>query len=184
MAGTEAGGPLWSGRLEGGLHPDVLTLTQSLDVDRRLLPYDVAASKAHVRMLGRQGIIPADEAVQIEDALGRISVEADAADEDIHSLIERQLVAELGDAGRRVHAGRSRNDQVATAFRLWCRAHAHRLQLAPRTLKFHLEPLALADSALDLRTLRQQFRILAPERLDPRHLRQQFRILATQGLEL
>jgi argininosuccinate lyase len=145
MAGTEAGGPLWSGRLEGGLHPDVLALTQSLDVDRRLLPYDVAASKAHVRMLGRQGIIPADEAAQIEDALGRISVEADAADEDIHSLIERQLVAELGDTGRRVHAGRSRNDQVATAFRLWCRAHAHRLQLATAELQGALLGVAERD---------------------------------------
>ena len=147
MAGTEAGGPLWSGRLEGGLHPDVLALTQSLDVDRRLLPYDVAASKAHVRMLGRQGIIPLEEAAQIEDALGRISVEDDAADEDIHSLIERQLVAQLGDTGRRVHAGRSRNDQVATAFRLWCRAHAHRLQLATAELQGALLGVAERDGA-------------------------------------
>ena len=127
MSGTEAGGPLWSGRLEGGLHLDVLALTQSLDIDQRLLPYDVAASQAHVRMLGRQGIIPVDDAAQIEAALARVVIDEGAADEDVHSLIERQLVAALGDTGRRVHAGRSRNDQVATAFRLWCRAHAHRL---------------------------------------------------------
>lgn len=135
MAGTEAGGPLWSGRLEGGLHPDVLALTQSLDIDQRLLPYDVAASQAHVRMLGRQGIIPAAEAAQIEDALGQVAIDDGATDEDVHSLIERQLVAMLGDTGRRVHAGRSRNDQVATAFRLWCRAHAYRLQLAVADLQ-------------------------------------------------
>ena len=145
MAGDEAGGPLWSGRLEGGLHPDVLALTQSLDVDRRLLPYDVAASKAHVRMLGRQGIIPAADADAIAAALDQVAIDDGAADEDVHSLIERQLVARLGDTGRRVHAGRSRNDQVATAFRLWCRAHAHRLQLAVADLQTALLEVARRD---------------------------------------
>ena len=145
MAGTKAGGPLWSGRLEGGLHPDVLALTQSLDIDQRLLPYDVAASQAHVRMLGRQGIIPAAEAAQIEDALGQVTIDDGATDEDVHSLIERQLVAMLGDTGRRVHAGRSRNDQVATAFRLWCRAHAYRLQLAVADLQQALLGVAERD---------------------------------------
>ena len=145
MAGTEAGGPLWSGRLEGGLHPDVLALTQSLDIDQRLLPYDVAASQAHVRMLGRQGIIPAAEAAQIEDALGQVTIDDGATDEDVHSLIERQLVTMLGDTGRRVHAGRSRNDQVATAFRLWCRAHAYRLQLAVADLQQALLGVAERD---------------------------------------
>ena len=145
MAGTEAGGPLWSGRLEGGLHPDVLALTQSLDVDRRLLPYDVAASKAHVRMLGRQGIIPGDEAEAIAVALDAVAIDDGAADEDVHSLIERQLVTALGDTGRRVHAGRSRNDQVATAFRLWCRDHAHRLQLAVADLQAALLEVARRD---------------------------------------
>ncbi len=145
MAGTEAGGPLWSGRLEGGLHPDVLALTQSLDIDQRLLPYDVAASQAHVRMLGRQGIIPAAEAAQIEDALGQVAIDDGATDEDVHSLIERQLVAMLGDTGRRVHAGRSRNDQVATAFRLWCRTHAYRLQLAVADLQQALLDVAERD---------------------------------------
>lgn len=145
MSGTEAGGPLWSGRLEGGLHPDVLALTQSLDVDRRLLPYDVAASKAHVRMLGRQGIIPDADAEAIAAALDAVAVDDGASDEDVHSLIERQLVAALGDTGRRVHAGRSRNDQVATAFRLWCRAHAHRLQLAVADLQAALLEVAHRD---------------------------------------
>lgn len=142
MSGTEADGPLWAGRLEGGLHPDVLRLTQSLDVDRRLLPYDVAASRAHVRMLGRQGIIPADEAAAIAEALDRIAIDEDAADEDVHSLIERQLVAALGDTGRRVHAGRSRNDQVATAFRLWCRHHAWRVVQAVADLQAALLDLS------------------------------------------
>ena len=142
MTAHDAGAPLWSGRLEGGLHPDVLALTQSLDVDRRLLPYDVAASQAHVRMLGRQGIIPAADAEAIAAALDAVAIDEGATDEDVHSLIERQLVARLGDVGRRVHAGRSRNDQVATAFRLWCRAHAYRLQHAVADLQAALLDLA------------------------------------------
>ena len=145
MTAHDAGAPLWSGRLEGGLHPDVLALTQSLDVDQRLLPYDVAASQAHVRMLGRQGIIPAADAEAIAVALADVAIDEGAADEDVHSLIERQLVARLGDVGRRVHAGRSRNDQVATAFRLWCRAHAFRLQLAVADLQAALLELARRD---------------------------------------
>ncbi len=114
------GGPLWAGRLAGGLDPRVLAYSESLSVDRRLLPYDVRASKAHVRMLGRQGIIPADDAAAIAAALDQVALDEGATDEDVHSLIERQLVARLGETGKRVHAGRSRNDQVATAFRLWC----------------------------------------------------------------
>ncbi|MDX6630052.1 MAG: argininosuccinate lyase, partial [Gaiellales bacterium] len=120
-------GPLWSGRLAGGLDPRVLAYSQSLSVDARLLPYDVRASKAHVRMLGRQGIIPAADATAIEGALDQVELDEGATDEDIHSLIERQLVARLGETGKRVHAGRSRNDQVATAFRLYCRDAARAL---------------------------------------------------------
>ena len=145
MTAEEAGSPLWSGRLEGGLHPDVLALTQSLDVDRRLLPYDVAASQAHVRMLGRQGIIAAEDATAIVAALDDVALDDHASDEDVHSLIERQLVTRLGDVGRRVHAGRSRNDQVATAFRLWCRAHAHALARATADLQEALVGIGMRD---------------------------------------
>jgi argininosuccinate lyase len=72
-------------------------------------------------MLGRQGIIPVADAAAIDVALAAVVLDEGATDEDVHSLIERQLVARLGETGKRVHAGRSRNDQVATAFRLWCR---------------------------------------------------------------
>jgi argininosuccinate lyase len=142
--------PLWSGRLAGGLDPAVLDFSQSLPVDRRLLQYDVAASRAHVRMLGRQGIIPAEDAAAIDAALGEVAIEADASDEDVHSLIERQLVARLGDAGRRVHAARSRNDQVAVAFRLYCRAAARSLELAVAGLQAALVARARADGDLVL----------------------------------
>jgi argininosuccinate lyase len=108
---------LWSGRLPGGLDPDVRAFTASLAVDRRLLPYDLRATAAHVRMLAAQGILDAELAIRITAALEDVAVGADATDEDVHSAIER----ELGELGRWVHAGRSRNDQVQTAMRLWAK---------------------------------------------------------------
>ena len=106
---------LWSGRLPGGLDPEVKAFTASLAVDRRLLPYDLRATAAHVRMLAAQGILEPEQAIRICAALEDVEVGADATDEDVHSAIER----ELGELGRWVHAGRSRNDQVQTAMRLW-----------------------------------------------------------------
>jgi argininosuccinate lyase len=141
-------GPLWSGRLAGGLDPRVLAYSQSLSVDGRLLPYDVRASKAHVRMLGRQGIIPAADAAAIAAALDQVVLDEGATDEDVHSLIERQLVARLGETGKRVHAGRSRNDQVATAFRLYCRDAARELVGAVAGLQAVLVARARADGGL------------------------------------
>jgi len=108
-------GPLWAGRLAGGLHPAILDFTASLSIDRRLLPHDLRASTVHVRMLARQGLIEQAEADAIVAALDTVEVEPDATDEDVHSAIERLL----GQLGPRVHAGRSRNDQVQTAMRLW-----------------------------------------------------------------
>ena len=110
-------GPLWAGRLAGGLDPAILDFTASLAVDRRLLPYDLRASAVHVRMLARQGLIEPAEAEQICAALERVEIEPEATDEDVHSAIERLL----GELGPRVHAGRSRNDQVQTAMRLWAK---------------------------------------------------------------
>ncbi len=109
--------PLWSGRLAGGLDPAILDFTASLAIDRRLLPYDLRASAVHVRMLARQGLIEPAEADAIVAALASVEVEPDAGDEDVHSAIERLL----GELGPRVHAGRSRNDQVQTAMRLWAK---------------------------------------------------------------
>ena len=146
MGVTGGNDPLWAGRLAGGLDPAVLAFSASLDVDRRLLPFDVAASTAHVLMLARQGILSDDDAQAIIDALIAVVVEPDATDEDIHSLIERQLVAALGDTGRRVHAGRSRNDQVAVAFRLWCRAYADTLARAAADLQEALVDRAARDA--------------------------------------
>jgi argininosuccinate lyase len=109
--------PLWAGRLSGGLDPAILDFTASLAVDRRLLPFDLRASAVHVRMLARQSLIDQAEADAIVAALASVQVEPDARDEDVHSAIERLL----GELGPRVHAGRSRNDQVQTAMRLWAK---------------------------------------------------------------
>ncbi len=122
--------PLWSGRLGAGLDPVILDFTASLGVDRRLLPFDLRASAVHVRMLARQGLLEADLADRIVAALAQVELEPDAADEDVHSAIERLL----GELGPRVHAGRSRNDQVQTAMRLWVRDACARAAEAVRGL--------------------------------------------------
>ena len=123
-----AGGPLWSGRLAGGLDPVLLGFSRSLPVDRALFAHDVRASIAHVRMLGRQGLIEQADADALASALAGLEPPPDdAPDEDIHSYLERRLVEELGPLGRRVHAGRSRNDQVAVATRLWAKDACRRL---------------------------------------------------------
>ncbi len=118
--------PLWSGRLAGGLDPVIHDFTASLAVDRRLLAYDLQASAVHVRMLERQALIEPETAERIVAALGAVELEPDAADEDVHSAIERLL----GELGPRVHAGRSRNDQVQTAMRMWVKDACDRIAQA------------------------------------------------------
>jgi argininosuccinate lyase len=117
---------LWAGRLAEKPEAGAFAFQASIGVDARLAGDDIALSRAHAAMLGRQGIIPAETAAALDAELGRIAGELDAgtlvvdpAAEDIHSFIEGELTRRLGDAGRMVHAGRSRNDQVATDFRLY-----------------------------------------------------------------
>jgi argininosuccinate lyase len=136
-------GPLWAGRLAGGLDPAILDFTASLAVDRRLLAYDLRASAVHVRMLARQGLIEPAEAEQICTALEQVEIEPDAADEDVHSAIERLL----GELGPRVHAGRSRNDQVQTAMRLWAKDACDQARAAIGGLAGALLDRAEADGA-------------------------------------
>jgi argininosuccinate lyase len=114
----------------------LLAFSRSLPVDRALFPYDVAASRAHVAGLAAQGIIEPDEAKALDDALAAMRPPPeDAPDEDVHSYLERALVERLGPGGRRVHAGRSRNDQVATATRLWARDACRALALGVAELQ-------------------------------------------------
>jgi argininosuccinate lyase len=114
-------GRLWGGRFAGGPAEAFDRLNASLAVDRRLWPQDVAASRAHARMLGARGIIPREDAEAIVWALEQTEQELAAGDfvfapedEDIHTAIERRVTEIAGDAGRRLHTARSRNDQVIT----------------------------------------------------------------------
>jgi argininosuccinate lyase len=103
---------LWAGRVGTELAPEVWEFLHAQDAE--LLPYDCRATALHARRLAAAGILTADELAEVESALAQIET-VDPADEDVHSAIERQL----GELGRKIHAGRSRNDQVAAALRLY-----------------------------------------------------------------
>jgi argininosuccinate lyase len=119
---------LWSGRFEGGPSEQLLAYTVSLHYDRLLAQDDIAGSRAHVRGLHRGGIL--DDA-ELQSVLGALdTVERELAtedfvfapgDEDIHTAVERRVTELAGAAGAKLHTGRSRNDQVATDLRLWCK---------------------------------------------------------------
>ncbi len=118
----------WGGRFTGGTDSRVEQFTESITVDRRLYRHDIRASQAHARMLAEVGLLTAAEAEQICSALDAIGTEIELDQmefsislEDIHTHIERALIARLGDVGRKLHTGRSRNDQVVTDVKLWVR---------------------------------------------------------------
>jgi argininosuccinate lyase len=121
-------------RFEGALDPVAAALNASIGFDRRLLPHDVAGSIAHAEMLAAQGLISRDDAAAIASGLRKVEQRLasgelpwDTALEDVHMNVEARLIDEIGDAGRRLHTARSRNDQVATDLRLYARAAASRL---------------------------------------------------------
>jgi argininosuccinate lyase len=119
---------LWHGRFEGGPADALMAFTVSLPYDRRLAADDIAGSRAHVRGLARAGILDADEVAAVLAALDTVegelaggSFEFVASDEDIHTAVERRVTDIAGPAGAKLHTGRSRNDQVATDLRLFCK---------------------------------------------------------------
>ncbi|MBD5646578.1 MAG: argininosuccinate lyase [Desulfovibrio sp.] len=116
----------WGGRFSAGPAEAVAAYTDSQHYDRALWEQDIRASKAHARMLGRQGVITADEADCIIEGLDKVADEIRSgafewqpALEDVHMNIEARLTELIGDAGKKLHTGRSRNDQVALTFRLF-----------------------------------------------------------------
>jgi argininosuccinate lyase len=118
----------WSGRFKEPVDEQVKRFTASVAFDRRLAKYDIEGSLAHARMLAAAGILPRRDLAAIVRGLGRVRREIDAGRfewsldaEDVHLNIERRLTALAGDAGKRLHTARSRNDQVATDLRLWLR---------------------------------------------------------------
>lgn len=115
---------LWGGRFEGKIDPGFAEFNNSFRFDRRLFEVDVAASIAYCQALELAGVLEPEEGAQIRDALGAILNNADFNDssaEDVHSFVEARLIEMTGEVGRKLHTGRSRNDQVATDFRLWMR---------------------------------------------------------------
>ncbi len=124
----------WSERFSEPVSELVQRYTASVPFDQRLARHDIHGSLAHARMLARQGIIPADDLAAIEDGMATILAEIERGefvwnldDEDVHLNIEKRLTALVGDAGKRLHTGRSRNDQVATDIRLWLRDEIDRI---------------------------------------------------------
>jgi argininosuccinate lyase len=118
----------WGGRFTADTDRRVEAFTESISYDRRLYRHDIRASQAHARMLAEVGLLTPDEADQIVAALDGIGARIDAGDftystalEDIHTHIERALIDQLGDVGRKLHTARSRNDQVITDVKLWVR---------------------------------------------------------------
>ena len=119
---------MWGGRFSAGPSAIMEEINASIDFDRKLYAQDIAGSKAHAEMLAARGIISADDAGKIAEGLDAIKAEIDGgtfifsrALEDIHMNVEARLKEVIGEPAGRLHTGRSRNDQVATDFRLWVR---------------------------------------------------------------
>jgi argininosuccinate lyase len=145
---------LWHGRFASGPADALLAYTVSLPFDRRLWPDDVAGSRAHVAGLQRAGLLSAIEVDQVLAALDRVeqelasdTFEFASSDEDIHTAVERRVTELAGPAGAKIHTARSRNDQVATDLRLWCKREL--LDVARLVVALQDVLLARADAAGD-----------------------------------
>lgn len=145
----------WGGRFSGATDQRVEAFTESISFDRRLYRHDIRASQAHARMLAEVGLLSGAEAEQIVTALEAIAAEIEADKfvftiqlEDIHTHIERALINRLGDVGRKLHTGRSRNDQVVTDVKLWVRDGIAELDTRLRDLQQAL--LASAERERDV----------------------------------
>ncbi len=119
---------MWSGRFRDPLDPEFERWQQSFSFDCRLLPEEVAASRAYAHALGKAGVLSPAEVEKVVQALAQIESEGEAQPplaepdvEDVHDFVERKLVSLVGDLGYKLHAGRSRNEQIATDLRLFTR---------------------------------------------------------------
>ena len=148
-AASLAGTKVWSGRFTEAVDDLVKCYTASVSFDQRLALADIQGSLAHARMLGRQGIIGAADVIAIERGMVTIRGEVERGefvwsldDEDVHLNIEKRLTKLIGDAGKRLHTGRSRNDQVATDIRLYVRDEIDRIVTLLRALQSSLVDVA------------------------------------------
>jgi argininosuccinate lyase len=140
----------WGGRFDEATSKRVEAYTSSLAEDARLVPFDIAGSIAHARMLGAVGLLTPQDAQRIEDGLREVhrglsagQVKLDPALEDVHMNVEALLTKSIGEPGKRLHTGRSRNDQVALDMRLLARERT--LACAQACLRVHASLLALAE---------------------------------------
>jgi argininosuccinate lyase len=145
---------LWQGRLEGGMAEPVRQFTVSLAFDRELASDDLEGSRAHVRGLARSGLLSEEEAQTLLEALDRVGAELSSGafvfledDEDVHTAVERRVTELAGETGAKLHTARSRNDQVATGMRLWCRRGM--VEVAARVLDLQETILRRATEAGD-----------------------------------
>jgi argininosuccinate lyase len=143
----------WSARFSEPVSDLVKRYTASVNFDQRLARHDIQGSLAHADMLAAQGIISAQDLADIQRGMAQILVEIESGCfqwllelEDVHLNIEKRLVELVGDAGKRLHTGRSRNDQVATDLRLWLRDEIDLLVALIRQLRHALAKVALAHA--------------------------------------
>jgi argininosuccinate lyase/amino-acid N-acetyltransferase len=151
---------LWGGRFDGATSALFKQFNDSLPFDRRLVEQDITGSLAWAKAIAHAGVISRDELATLDGALQSLLAKvranpdllAAAADEDVHSWVERELVALVGDLGKKLHTGRSRNDQVATDIRLWTVGAIdgliHLIRAAQRSLVAFAERELAAKTAL------------------------------------
>ena len=139
----------WSGRFNEPVSELVKKYTGSIDFDKRLAQWDIQGSLAHAQMLCQAGVLSGEDLAAIERGMAEILAEIEAGRlqwsldlEDVHMNIERRLTDKIGDAGKRLHTGRSRNDQVATDIRLWLRDQISIIQTLIQNLQTALLDLA------------------------------------------
>jgi argininosuccinate lyase len=144
----------WAGRFSEPVSDLVQRYTASVDFDRRMWQQDIRGSLAHARMLARQGILSAGDLIDIERGMEAVTREIETGQfawslelEDVHLNIEKRLTALVGDAGKRLHTGRSRNDQVATDIRLYLRDAIDDIQVLLKQFRSTLVDLAEKEAA-------------------------------------
>ena len=144
---------MWSGRFSGGLDPEFESWQRSFPFDQRLLPQEIAASKAHARALKNAAVLSETELTAVVGGLDRILAEGipaqdDPEVEDVHHFVEKRLIGLIGDTGRKLHTGRSRNEQIGTDLRLYVRdAIDENVQLLGRFISTLIEQAEKAGTA-------------------------------------
>ncbi len=144
---------MWDGRFSAETNQELARFSESVSYDKRLYAFDIAGSKAHVKMLAAQGIIPEKTALMIENELDAIKRSIDAGEfkfdpalEDIHMNIESKLTDKLGPEGARLHSARSRNDQIALDLRLYLRSEINEIRDLIKSMQLAMLGKAEANS--------------------------------------